>query len=291
MPKVDPDREQTLLDHAQSNLALDDLRTMPGYADFVAGQSRAYQFILDPESAEWIGDKSIELQDLAWENREFAKPPYIHTYVEFTNMFDEAEDVPIGVLLSNSWLYIFSVIPDDGVGRVSVFSGRLNTETGEIQWGDSADTDDDAIEVVVKVLQSAWLWTSLFFLILNKPKHLITETKPRISVKRRGKRVVYSAHTVVKLNLLDGGKALKRAVYSGARAAARRHAVRGHFVHYHTGLGCSHDWQRLKDTETGLYVDRWTCPNCGGLRVWRKSFHRGDATVGFTHKDRYAVSL
>jgi hypothetical protein len=108
---------------------------------------------------------------------------------------------------------------------------------------------------------------------------------------RNGKAKTYLAHSVVTIDLSPNGT---RGLFTvGNRASPRRHQVEGHFVHYGVEDGCTHAWEahsapelERRDIErTGRTLRRWKCDGCGGLRVWREEFTRGDGAKGFVSKE------
>lgn len=124
----------------------------------------------------------------------------------------------------------------------------------------------------------------VLLLLLNQPKLIGVTPIARSSGIRKGKRVVYAAHNVVDIRI--GEKKDYRRVFDfghGTRSSPRRHNVRGHFVHYHRDPNCIHSWPSEADTTKGH--PSWTCGKCGCVRVWRKTYEKGDATKGFVTKD------
>lgn len=127
----------------------------------------------------------------------------------------------------------------------------------------------------------------VLLLILNQPKIVHVAAQDRRSGIRKGKRVVYAAHNTVNIELGRKKKYIKLFRYPVDRSSPRRHSVCGHFVHYHIAENCIHDWPSFPEMSEDD-VPRWTCRRCGGKRVWRSEFMRGDAGRGFVTKE-YAV--
>lgn len=114
-------------------------------------------------------------------------------------------------------------------------------------------------------------------LALNQPQVIQYTSVGRAVGLSRGKRTVYHSHSVIDIDL-GKRKQTRRLFAGGTHATPARHRVRGHFVHYHTKKGCEHDWPLAPER---IDPPAWTCKRCGGLRVWKKHFLRGDASKGF----------
>jgi hypothetical protein len=128
-------------------------------------------------------------------------------------------------------------------------------------------------------------------LLLNQRRApRFTEVGPRRTI-RKGKAKTYLAHSVVSIDISSGGT---RGLFRiGDRATPRRHEVIGHFVHRGIDEGCGHEWVGFSTPEgdardmerLGRLVKRWRCGHCGGLRVRREAFSRGDARKGYVTKE------
>ena len=114
-------------------------------------------------------------------------------------------------------------------------------------------------------------------LALNQPQLIQLTSVARAVGLSRGKRLVYAGHSVVNIEL-GKRKQYRRLFVGGTHASPRRHRVRGHFAHYNVIKGCIHEWPAVPDY---LVPPRWFCRKCNTLRVWRKSYARGDASKGF----------
>lgn len=119
-------------------------------------------------------------------------------------------------------------------------------------------------------------------LLLNQSNRIQITGQPHQRKIVKGKSVVFAAHSVVKIDLSP--KEFRKTFSNSDRASPRRHEVRGHFVHYHRVLGCEHRWQAQEVKPGEKEVARWRCASCNALRVFRESFHRGDAGIGFSTK-------
>lgn len=115
-------------------------------------------------------------------------------------------------------------------------------------------------------------------LVLNQPSVINLTGVGRSVGLLKGKRTVYASHSVVNISLGER-KQYRRLFLGGTHASPRRHRVRGHFVHYRCQPGCVHEWPLFPDR---VDPPSWGCRICGGLRVWKKKFMRGDAGKGFT---------
>lgn len=62
----------------------------------------------------------------------------------------------------------------------------------------------------------------------------------------------------------------------------RRHPVKGHWCQRGGDENCPHDWEQ-HDT------NKYECKLCQRKRYYKKAYHRGDAALGWVHRDRYNV--
>lgn len=115
-------------------------------------------------------------------------------------------------------------------------------------------------------------------LALNQPALIQVTSVARSVGLSRGKRLVYHGHSIIDIDL--GRRKQYRRLFtgSGTHASPRRHRVRGHFAHHHTRKGCPHEWPLVPDR---IDPPAWRCRVCGGVRVWKEGFMRGDAGKGF----------
>lgn len=90
----------------------------------------------------------------------------------------------------------------------------------------------------------------------------------------RGKLGVLAAHRVIGLSLDPLPRLLK--LCAGEGVWRRLHDVRGHLCHNKMARtsGCQHpDWEEYEPL-------KWRCPQCKGLRWWRREHSRGHAEKG-----------
>lgn len=126
------------------------------------------------------------------------------------------------------------------------------------------------------------LWAAL--LLLNQQHNVETVHVPWKSGILRGKRHVYAAHRMVKIDLHE--KPIRRVFGpSMVHTPRRRHEVKGHFMHWDCVAHCVHQWPMMPEIEPGHDRPRWQCMKCGGWRTWRKDHIRGHGAVGFVTKD------
>lgn len=126
----------------------------------------------------------------------------------------------------------------------------------------------------------------VILLLLNQPSRIQMTQVSRTHGLRRGRRVVYAAHSIVELEL-GRMRDYRRlcAHYPTDRASPRRHEVRGHLTHLGgRKTGCAHTWPEVP-TASATGVPTWTCTTCGRVRRWKRAHQRGDATRGFTTKE------
>ena len=126
-------------------------------------------------------------------------------------------------------------------------------------------------------------------LVLNQPHVINLEPRKARSGISGGRRRNYWAHSVVEIEL-GRRRNYKKLIAQGLpRRSPRAHEVRGHFVHFNLGPGCSHQWPSMPEIKPDG-SPRWICSKCGGLRTWRDAHVRGDASTGFTTKDYEVIS-
>jgi hypothetical protein len=130
------------------------------------------------------------------------------------------------------------------------------------------------------------LWAML--LLLNQTQRIRLEQVPWRAAIVKGRRKVYAAHSLVRLNLAPHETLRKVMLPSLRPLPRRRHAVRGHFMHIHLRQHCIHVWPALPEIDDNN-TPRWTCQNCKGLRIWRRDHWRGTAAEGFVDTD-YSVT-
>lgn len=128
------------------------------------------------------------------------------------------------------------------------------------------------------------VWAML--LLLNQPAKVgFTREKPTRRMVGN-KLTTFSAYNVVNINIGKRVKNIRNQFHFEKRATARHHEVRGHFAHYNVDENCAHAWGILPDQER-----KWTCSKCGGKRIWRESYERGDKTRGVIIKDHYKANV
>jgi len=119
-------------------------------------------------------------------------------------------------------------------------------------------------------------------LLLNQPGPAIRMTdKPFKRQIHKGKSKVFMAHSVVSIDLSP--KQIRKTFQTGFRGSPRRHEVRGHFAHYNKVVGCEHDYRSVEVVGEDI-TPRWNCTKCGTRRVFRRTFYRGDAGIGYVKK-------
>lgn len=130
------------------------------------------------------------------------------------------------------------------------------------------------------------LWAAL--LLINQPRHVETVKVPWQAGILRGKRHVYAAHNLVRINLSGQPNVRKVFLPSMVHTPRRRHEVKGHFMHWGLVKHCIHQWPMMPEIGPNERA-RWQCVKCGGWRTWRKDHVRCDARVGFVTKDYHVT--
>jgi hypothetical protein len=118
-------------------------------------------------------------------------------------------------------------------------------------------------------------------LVLNTPQHITYITNPPTHGLVKGKRITFKGHSVVNIEL-GKSKNLTKFFHTFTGIKHRRHEVRGHYVHHHININCTHDWPAMPESSIDG-IPRWRCRRCRGMRVWRKEHQRGDATLGWVN--------
>lgn len=203
---------------------------------------------------------------------------------------DDKDDViatDMAVLTTAPLWFFFARIPEDHNSGMSsrmmtvAWNAELQSWQGARPWVDMDRTrreNADFSQSMSTMLNTVRL---LFLLMARRAVRYVDAPASRKIV--RGKIKTYAAKTEVHIDLLDLDDAVTRFAPSRERAAVRHHEVRGHFVHYKTGVSCpldGHDYQRVANENPDDTRKRWRC-KCGALRVWRTCPNgRGDATIG-----------
>lgn len=171
--------------------------------------------------------------------------------------------------------------------RVDVFAHRL-TDIWDVSL--TVPLPPHIFQVIEQECRGQLKRALAALLLLNQKQSVQVRELPPSRKLSGGKLRTYMAHSVVSIDL--GQTTIRRSFHVDHRSSPRRHEVRGHFVHYGIEEHCSHEWETYATEETrkrdldrvGKPVLRWRCASCGGLRVRRETFDRGDATKGFVTK-------
>lgn len=280
MAKFEADRYVTLIERIGLPL-VKPVDEMNRRVDFIRKRAESYrQFVIDAEGCKWLDRNLPMLIDLIDQNFDFAKPPFENTYIEYC-----AGRVPYGMAISSDGV-LDTLIVREGTNLFSVpFS--INYVTGKIVRYQGAERMPEELAVDGEIaVKSMRLWAALFFLMLHKPKtHQITE-RPRVSVKQKGRRKVFMAHSLVKIDLIGAFEEMRRTAITGARGSYRAHECRGTWVNYDRNRECDHEWQEVASEDD---IPRHFCIKCSQRRSWRKAHVRGDATLGWVRK-QYTVT-
>jgi hypothetical protein len=126
------------------------------------------------------------------------------------------------------------------------------------------------------------VWAALLLLNQRRGNVSFREVPWQASIYK-GKRVVFSSHSVVTIHLKDK-QTIAGAMRPGLHMPKAAHDVKGHFAHFNLKDGCTHDWPSMPDVSDDG-IARWHCLHCGGRRTWKKAYTTGNAAVGFTTKE------
>lgn len=232
----------------------------------------AKRFLIDRSVCDYIASLSDENRMAARRQYMFAKPPYEPMFIQF----DTEDSLQIGTLVSSD-MWFFAVTSAGRPDCSTIIDATFNPVTRQIDFkGRWPDGDDE----MLKAHRSSVDFSEIVFLLMHQPGAINRVDVPHEHGISKGKLRTWRAHSVLTINI---GEANPRRIFStGNRTGAcREHEVRGHWLHYPENLrrnGCEHEFQRIEDTARG--GERWRCPHCNGLRVWRADFVRGDASLG-----------
>lgn len=280
MAKVEADRYETLIERMGAPI-VPPTDEMNRRVAFIRKRRDSFrQFVIDAEGCKWLDENLREMSDLINQEIDFAKPPFENTYIEY-----RAGRVPYGMAISSDGILDTLIVKEDANMFSVPFS--INYITGEIVRYQGSERMPEELKVDGEItVKSMRVWAALFFLMLHKPKtHQITE-RPRVSIKQKGRRKVFLAHSLVHIDILAASEEMRRTAITGARGAYRAHECRGTWVNYDRNRECDHDWQEVP-SEDG--IPRYFCIKCSQRRSWRKAHVRGDATLGWVRK-QYSVT-
>lgn len=280
MAKVEADRYETLIERMGAPI-VPPTDEMNRRVAFIRKRRDSFrQFVIDAEGCKWLDENLREMSDLINQEIDFAKPPFENTYIEY-----RAGRVPYGMAISSDGILDTLIVKEDANMFSVPFS--INYITGEIVRYQGSERMPEELKVDGEItVKSMRVWAALFFLMLHKPKtHQITE-RPRVSIKQKGRRKVFLAHSLVHIDILAASEEMRRTAITGARGAYRAHECRGTWVNYDRNRECDHDWQEVP-SEDG--IPRYFCIKCSQRRSWRKAHVRGDATLGWVRK-QYTVT-
>lgn len=188
-------------------------------------------------------------------------------------------------------LFVGQVTPENRTAVDALTPGFIDA------W-DYRLTSDDVTETEFRIMSkecAGGLKKALAALLLINQQHGLPRFHA-VPFERRiskGKSRVFMAHSVVSIDL-SPKDVRKRFEAQGDRGSPRRHEVRGHFMHFDRVEGCEHDYVAVETTQErageGKKIARWKCSKCGTRRVFRDSFHRGSAEIGFKTKSYEVTS-
>ena len=231
----------------------------------------------------WIGRELIgkililvrDNPDTYHQMRKFAKPPFESCYIEFDGLDDS---LVTGLLWAESRVVVLNRGPKTGwvmPSRLTVLVKEDGFEVRDQRPGEPIEDERDGLmdHLVQTVGMIEVLW-----LLMHQPGLVKgVEVKGRQKVIK-GKLRPARAHTVLTIDLA-ARDIMKRIMANGSRGSGvREHEVRGTWVHLNHNRRCTHQWERVERPEGK--PERWTCPCCDTLRVWRKDHVRGDAKRG-----------
>lgn len=130
-------------------------------------------------------------------------------------------------------------------------------------------------------IRNVW---AMLLLINQKRSAVRLHDVPWQAALWKGRRRVYGAHSVVRINLTGPKQTMRQLMRPSLHAPRSAHGVKGHFAHYHLRDGCAHPWPLMPEvSESG--IARWRCPACSGWRTWKRDYTTGDGAVGYVTKE------
>jgi len=245
----------------------------PNEVSFVKRNAHAKKFVLSKATAEKIYRLWRDHPGLYEDQRQFAKPPFPACYVEFTH-----GSAVIGLLWAEGrTVMLTSSLSGAHLGRITVDvleSGLLaRDQRPKVEYHPDSPKKEMVEQTVTHTALVEILW-----LLMHRPGVITTRANPdRKTLTRTGLKT-YRAHTVLTIDLAEKDLA-KTITADGSRGSGvREHEVRGTWVHLYHVRSCTHQWSRV-DRPAGA-AERWTCPCCGTMRVWRKDHVRGEHKRG-----------
>lgn len=269
----------------------------------------AKRFVFDDSAISLLKALTDDTGGMLTRNVEFALPPFPDTYVEVPT---EAVGIGYGLLFDANGM-IFTAMVQEGREAILMPFGLLMRQVSgrhlppDVRPLEAPPDGDWTFSSGLAEALSEWFSVMPFVSDVTRakdfPQHgsliasiatavlLILDRQAEITFTHRpparrwygNKLRPYAAHSIVSIRS-GRTKSLHRSFLRTDRATARRHEVRGHYVHYGLIGPCEHSWDRLEGEEK----KRWRCSKCGARRTWREGHHRGDASIGFKTKD-YSV--
>jgi hypothetical protein len=174
-------------------------------------------------------------------------------------------------------------VPDEATRLDIVRSTRIHLSTDKFKGAPQSVRDNLFYGAMGEF---RYVWAAL--LLLNQKRAGVSfHDVPWQAALHKGKRKVFGAHSVVKIHLAPK-ETMRRMMRPSLHTPRAAHDVKGHFAHWNLRDGCAHAWPALPEVHDDA-IPRWHCQLCNGLRVWRRDYTTGDASVGFVTND-YSVT-
>lgn len=274
---------------------LDDLSARPerakalGTAKVRTLLAHAEHFLLDEDAGERIVKMVEKDARLISDLQEFALRPYDRMTISLpARALNDADRETLILLDQYQDINAFAlVLRNTATGEIAPIPGWYGTVRGHrgddrrsVVRIDDIMPDEERMKYAVGTYSMA-IDAVMLFLNQKKGVHFSEPTQRRRSMLR-GRPTTFFARRTITLTM-DAPLELRHNFTSGARDAARRHAVRGHFFHRGGDLACVHRWAALDG-----HVNAWECVDCDRRRFWRRDFERGDANKGLV-ASRYTI--
>lgn len=253
--------------------------------------THAEHFLLDEDAGAKIVQTVEHHATLISELRHFAIMPYpVMTITMPTRATHDADRESLLLVEEREGFKQFALAlrhtTSGDVVAVPGWYGYANDPSGKSRTvfrTDGPPMPDDAVLRQQIGTYSIALDAVLLYLNQKKGVHISEPTLRRRSMLR-GRPTTFFSRSTIRLTL-DSPTELRHHFTTGAREAARRHAVRGHFFHRGGDVNCTHRWAGLDGHENA-----WECVDCERRRFWRRDFERGDADKGYV-ASRYLIGV
>lgn len=254
----------------------------------------ANRMVLDEKGTTYLEETVIKYADdiAGVFDRDDYVRPHPNLYVEFARTDRLCRSA---ILINEQSVWHLSVDSKDMI-RGNVFKFDFASHDLKHVLYDYEDFNEEERDEMEDDAGIMLLMMTALFMTLNRPSAITIDHRPAYAILRKGKRVAFAAHSIVRINL-NKPTEFKKLFFYDDRKSPIGHTVRGHWLHYRTVNDCSKRWKGDKNLADDL-AHPWSdldgrhqeCSVCHTRRTKRFAFQRGDASRGFVHKDQYEVT-